>query len=277
MSAAASPLSWTDEHHLRVGSCDFFCRFPLRAVPDGHLPVLKPREAIEAYAELAAAGPRPNIVELGIKRGGSTALLRELFRPQKLVAVELAAEPALALTRYIAEQSQEEVVHPYYGVDQADRARLTEILDAEFGDQPLDLVVDDASHRYVESVASFEVLFPRLRPGGHLLLEDWLWEHVLAGGMQAARQAGGEQRATVAARVGDAMAERTARGDGAPTPFSQLVIELVLARACSETVASLQIGPSWVGVERGEGDLDPDSFRLGDLYHDHFAQVASRS
>jgi hypothetical protein len=41
----------------------------------------------------------------------------------------------------------------------------------------LDLVVDDASHTYEQTKASFEILFPLLQPGGIYLIEDWSWAH----------------------------------------------------------------------------------------------------
>jgi hypothetical protein len=43
----------------------------------------------------------------------------------------------------------------------------------EFGQDPLDLVIDDASHLYGPSLATFETLFPALREGGLYVLEDW--------------------------------------------------------------------------------------------------------
>jgi hypothetical protein len=42
---------------------------------------------------------------------------------------------------------------------------------------PLDLVIDDASHIYGPTKASFQALFPLLRPGGLYLIEDWAWAH----------------------------------------------------------------------------------------------------
>ena len=42
---------------------------------------------------------------------------------------------------------------------------------------PLDLVIDDASHLYGPTKASFEALFPLLREGGVYVIEDWAWEH----------------------------------------------------------------------------------------------------
>ena len=38
-------------------------------------------------------------------------------------------------------------------------------------------MIDDASHLYEPSLASFETLFPLLRPGGTYIIEDWKWEH----------------------------------------------------------------------------------------------------
>ena len=65
----------------------------------------------------------------------------------------------------------------YDDVDQANRRRLDEIVEQEFSDEPLDLVVDDCSHKYKATRASFNELFPRLRPGGLYTIEDWGWAH----------------------------------------------------------------------------------------------------
>jgi hypothetical protein len=39
----------------------------------------------------------------------------------------------------------------------------------------MNLVVDDASHTYEDTKASFETLFPLLQPGGIYAIEDWSW------------------------------------------------------------------------------------------------------
>jgi hypothetical protein len=38
-------------------------------------------------------------------------------------------------------------------------------------------VIDDASHIYEPTRASFETLFPYLRPGGLYIIEDWQWSY----------------------------------------------------------------------------------------------------
>lgn len=55
--------------------------------------------------------------------------------------------------------------------------KLTSILDDEFGARPLDLIIDDASHFYVQTRTSFQIAFSRLRPGGVFVIEDWGWAH----------------------------------------------------------------------------------------------------
>ncbi len=48
---------------------------------------------------------------------------------------------------------------------------MRSIVDGDLGGS-LDLVLDDASHRYAAMKASFETIFPRLRPGGPHIVED---------------------------------------------------------------------------------------------------------
>jgi len=51
-------------------------------------------------------------------------------------------------------------------VNKADLAALTQICGQAFAGEPIDLIVEDASHFYAETRAAFRALFPRLRPGG---------------------------------------------------------------------------------------------------------------
>jgi predicted O-methyltransferase YrrM len=124
-------------------------------------------------AELAPA----HIVELGIFKGGSAALLASLAAPTKLTAIDLVADPVPALERFIGVHGLTDVVAAHYGIDQGDAAVLSALVDADHGAASLDLVMDDASHLYRETRTSFEVLFPRLRPGGVYIIEDWGWAH----------------------------------------------------------------------------------------------------
>jgi hypothetical protein len=68
-------------------------------------------------------------------------------------------------------------VRTFWQTNQADDARLREIVGSEF-EGPLDLVIDDASHWLKPTKASFVTLFPSLRQGGVYVVEDWGWHLV---------------------------------------------------------------------------------------------------
>jgi predicted O-methyltransferase YrrM len=259
--------TFLDEHHLRLGALDFYCAFPLSDPPEGYLQVEKPRELVERYIAIIDEVRPARIVELGIRRGGSTALLSELARPEKLVSVEIDAAVPPGLTRYLEQSGRSESVRPYCGVDQSDRTRLGAIVAEEFEGEALDLVIDDASHYYEQTLASFEVLFPHLRPGGLFIIEDWQWEHRMSDGLVAALRASSPARRDEATK-----AVERAVADGAPRPpLTRLVIALLLACASSsDAVQEISAGPHWVVVRRGPGALDPVTFRVADLFDDHF-------
>jgi predicted O-methyltransferase YrrM len=239
--------------------------------------IIKPPDVVERFAEYVQRFPGSNIFELGIAEGGSTALVALVAQPRRLVAVELEPEPLDALAAFIQARGLDEIVRPYYGVDQADTARLTEIVDLEFGDEPLDLVIDDASHQIVETRASFEALFPRVRPGGTYVIEDWSNDHVFWDGMvRAMRESTDEQKAEFV-RL---MAEQASADAGPPTrhtPLSQLAVQLLLARASSgDVVERVTVGNEWLIVTRGPAPLEAGVFRVADCYEDHFGFLAAQ-
>ncbi|MCI0600408.1 MAG: class I SAM-dependent methyltransferase [Beijerinckiaceae bacterium] len=133
---------------------------------------VKSRRVVNVYRQLERFKPK-GILELGLFQGGSIVFFEKLFQPERLAGIELSKSPIPALDRYIARGS---VIRAYYGVSQADRPRVEEIIRNEFP-EGLDLVIDDASHHYDFSKTSFEICFPFLRPGGLYVLEDWPWSH----------------------------------------------------------------------------------------------------
>jgi predicted O-methyltransferase YrrM len=266
--------AFLDEHHLRVGNVDFYCHFIWGgevATPEGFLPVAKDREQIDRYLRLGEGLHPQVIVELGVQRGGSTALLHALYQPRRLVAIELEREPPPALSGYIARLGLEEVVKPHYGVDQADRDAVASIMAAELGGEPIDLVIDDASHLLEPSRVSFETLFPLVRPGGLYVIEDWNADHIVADGFAAiAADADQPGHADLVAALRRAHAAE-------PVPHVRLIrlaLELVLARASSrDVIREVTVMNNWVVVRRGDEPIDPASFRLADLVTDHFQNL----
>lgn len=134
--------------------------------------LVKTRPLIEQWLEVCADFPHANYVELGMYMGASMMLTTLAARPRKLVGLDIN-EPHPLLTGFLADGRFDDTVKPHWQIDQSDSATVAQIIDDEFGDEALDVVIDDASHLYEPTRKSFEVLFPRLRPGGLFVIEDW--------------------------------------------------------------------------------------------------------
>ncbi len=146
-----------------------------KTTPD-EVVILKPLQWFEYYAALIRERQVMNLVELGIFEGGSALLFGLLFDELRVVSVDIRP-PDQPVLDHLARLGLADRVKLYYGVSQDDRQTLGAMLAAEFGTDPVDMVVDDASHQYGLSRASFEILFPQLRQGGVYVIEDWAWAH----------------------------------------------------------------------------------------------------
>jgi len=135
--------------------------------------IVKNEPYLRVYEDLASAFSPRSILELGIFEGGSYVFLDKLFRPHRMSAVEISRKPVAPLLEYLSCVENRSV---HFGTSQCDGDKLREIVLGDLADE-LDLVVDDASHTYEETRASFEILFPLLSPGGIYVIEDWSWAH----------------------------------------------------------------------------------------------------
>jgi predicted O-methyltransferase YrrM len=145
-----------------------------RAEPPA-LNLKKPASSLWIYADALAGRRVNNVLELGLNHGGSAAFFAALLQPHKLVSLDIS-EPVRRFDAFLADNPIGRRIVPHYRTSQADEARLRDIIAQEF-QGPLDLVLDDASHDYGLTRASFEVLFPLIRPGGCYVVEDWQWAH----------------------------------------------------------------------------------------------------
>lgn len=107
----------------------------------------------------------------------------------------------------------------------------------------IDLVVDDASHLYEQSKATFAMLFPLVKVGGEYILEDWAWSH-----------------------------RKRAQGPQATwhdkTSLTTLVFELTVLACTTSAVASVLVKNGLVSVRRGPGRLPPEAFDLAPYLRD---------
>lgn len=250
----------------RVGTTEFVRYFGSGSTPE-RLFIQKDQSIIDLYVELCPAFQHGRIVELGIAAGGSTALLALLTQPTTLVACDVA-HPVPALEAFIEKQGLGATVRTFYGVDQGDAAQLEEIVGREFGEHELDLVIDDASHVWDKTVSSFEVLYPRLRPGGLFVIEDWSAQYMAARHISAVQA---DPSSAAYARAKAQYEDVVRAGAQARPPLARLGVELMLASVASPRVIErVSVDRHWITVRRGPAPIDPESFRLADLYSDDF-------
>lgn len=103
------------------------------------------------------------LLELGVQRGGSLLLWRDLFPKGTIAGLDL--NPV-----HVPDETAR--IHVYTGYQQ-DPAILDRIA-AEVAPDGFDLIVDDASHIGEYTSASFWHLFSRyLKPGGVYVIDDW--------------------------------------------------------------------------------------------------------
>jgi len=118
-----------------------------------------------------------SIFEIGIFDGGSIAFWFELFKPNKHIAIDLFDhQDSKYFKKYVTSRGVSEKIKTFWKTDQSDKETLRKIAVTEFTD-PLDLVIDDASHLYWPTRTSFETLFPMMKLGGLYIIEDWAWGH----------------------------------------------------------------------------------------------------
>lgn len=179
-AASIDALDWREDH---VVFADIVLRLedaPANSDPEVRsIAFFKTRELVDEFRRFFDARPEfapRRIFELGIWDGGSVVFWNEVLEPEKLVAVDLADRGDDPLfSEYVAARSAGDRIETYWRTDQRDKPRLRELAGRFRG--PLDLVVDDASHTYAPTRASFEALFPLLRAGGIYVIEDWAWGH----------------------------------------------------------------------------------------------------
>ena len=206
--------------------------------------LLKEQALVEREARLMADLAPRRIFELGVLWGGSTAFLLELTTPEMLVAIDQGPGEWPELRKLIADRGLGGSARLYGQTEQSDRGRLAELVEENFGDQPLDLVVDDCSHLYEQTRQSFNELFPRLRPGGVYVIEDWPWAHT-----------GLEDDDTVGLWPEQ-------------VPLTRLVFEQILAVPSAKgLIAELSIDENSVTIRRGDADVDPRDFDISACSH----------
>ena len=100
------------------------------------------------------------LLEIGVQNGGSLEIWHKLLPPQSRVV-------GLDLNERCHELKLSEGIELYIG-----DATHEAFIDSALGETCFDIVIDDGSHRSKDVIASFTILFRRLKPGGIYIVED---------------------------------------------------------------------------------------------------------
>lgn len=146
--------------------------------------IMKTRENIDSYLEQLKAFGRPvnSLLELGVMAGGSCAFFNEICRPKLHISIDANANKLKQLVDLESyAQRQGRIYRHFPGIYQQNTDHILQLM-AKAGNTDrfrltIDWVVDDASHWYEPSKASFNGLFPYLPPDGVYAIEDWAWAH----------------------------------------------------------------------------------------------------
>jgi SAM-dependent methyltransferase len=145
-------LSASIDPALRSDKSDAFLAFYEQLLPDPSTPI--------------------NILEVGVLHGGATLVLTQRLPRATILAVDLNMPPP-AFFAELGRLGAAERVTVAVG-SQSDGSFLDSQIERVFGGDKLDVVIDDASHLYVHTKATFDHLFSgHVRPGGFYAIEDW--------------------------------------------------------------------------------------------------------
>lgn len=135
--------------------------------------VLKPKKFFDDYKALYPVPPK-TLLEVGIFEGGSAMIFAAMWPEIQITGIDFRKRND-DVVELVDRLGFSDRIKFHYETSQDDLQALNRILDSEMPE--MDLIVDDASHMYQLTRDCFEILFPRLKPGGNYIIEDWGWAH----------------------------------------------------------------------------------------------------
>jgi predicted O-methyltransferase YrrM len=224
------------------------------------------RKVTDRYLALAPNFQGCRMVEVGVDQGGSTSFFLKRYRPQGLLAIELSSKPVPELMSFLAKHDPQQHVSVHWGVDQADDTEVPRLVSGIFGDQALDLVIDDASHSLIPTTKTFELLFPHLREDGLYIIEDWSTDHKFE------RQLDLEERNNPDGKLARAISAARAGPNFKPDysiPMSLLACQLLIASGRNpDWVKEVRCFQGYCEIKRGNAHIEsgtPISSYIGEF------------
>ncbi len=232
-----------DDRMFKVGHVTFELSLdPSKRTTQERVVLMKSRKLLDLYDDLFDRLSVRNVVEFGIFEGGSSIYFGACKSLNKYVGIDLRSHSPFVLS-HLKSLGLSDVVKLYYETSQADNAAIDKIVTNEFGGEPIDMVIDDASHLLGLSRTTFENNFPKLRPGGIYVLDDWGWAHWIG-----------------------TYQEQMGQWHDQPA-LSNLVFEITMAMASEpQLISKIEIGAgAWLFITRGPGEMPAQDFKLSSI------------
>ncbi|MBY8977320.1 class I SAM-dependent methyltransferase [Rhodobacteraceae bacterium NNCM2] len=201
--------------------------------------IVKNEGFFDLYKDIHKDAPK-SIFEIGFFEGGSSVFFNEYFSPDQITCVDRRRDPIEPVDSYIVEKGYSDRFRMVYSFDQGDKKGLRDLVRTHH-DSTLDLVVDDASHQHALTKATFEALYPFVRPGGKYIIEDYGWAHV--------PPYQGEDHLWFAQ----------------PSLVNLLFELTVLISNRPDLISKIEIFSPLAVLTRGPAAIDPDSFSIDEL------------
>lgn len=112
---------------------------------------------IEIYADKMQKTDNISILEIGVQKGHSIKMWQDYFTNSKVYGIDVTLNNVI-----------------FKGLDNVFvcDATVEDQINSTLGDLSFDYIVDDGSHLIEHQIKSFDLLWPRIKPGGRYFIED---------------------------------------------------------------------------------------------------------
>jgi hypothetical protein len=112
---------------------------------------------IEIYEEHMNKKSNIDILEIGVQKGHSIRMWQDYFDNSNVYGIDITLDNVIydgLQNAYVCDATSENQIN------------------STFGSKKFDYVVDDGSHLIEHQITSFDILWPRIKPGGKYFIED---------------------------------------------------------------------------------------------------------
>lgn len=111
---------------------------------------------IDLYAAQMTKRSNVSVLEIGVEYGHSIAMWQEYFKNSKVYGIDIKSDNIeFELENFILGDATD-----------------AEVISKNFPRNKFDYVIDDGSHTIADQIASFDLIFPKMKNGGKYFIED---------------------------------------------------------------------------------------------------------